>query len=85
MPGASRVPGRVTTAKVLKGAACGHSVTSSRATATSAAVKTACALVGDTAGPVRAPLLALDDDATFELGGLLDRAGATMATVQISQ
>ena len=51
----------------------------------SAAVKTACALVGDTTGPVRAPLLALDDDATFELGGLLDRAGATMATVQISQ
>ena len=29
----------------------------------SAAVKTACALVGDTTGPVRAPLLALDDDA----------------------
>jgi 4-hydroxy-tetrahydrodipicolinate synthase len=47
----------------------------------SAAVKTACALVGDTTGPVRAPLLALDDDATFELRGLLDRAGATTATV----
>ena len=46
----------------------------------SAAVKTACALVGDTTGPVRAPLLALDDDAAFELRGLLDRAGATMAT-----
>jgi len=46
----------------------------------SAAVKTACALVGDTTGPVRAPLLALDDDATFELRGLLDRAGASMAT-----
>ena len=44
----------------------------------SAAVKTACALVGDTTGPVRAPLLALDDDATFELRDLLDRAGATM-------
>jgi hypothetical protein len=29
---------------------------------------------------VRAPLLALDDDATFELRGLLDRAGASMAT-----
>jgi 4-hydroxy-tetrahydrodipicolinate synthase len=46
----------------------------------SAAVKTACALVGDTTGPVRAPLLALDDEATFELRGLLDRAGASMAT-----
>ena len=42
----------------------------------SAAVKTACALVGDTTGPVRAPLLALDDDATAELEGLLERAGA---------
>src|ERR671931_698184 len=29
----------------------------------SAAVKAACALVGDTTGPVRAPLLALEDDA----------------------
>ena len=38
----------------------------------SAAVKTACALVGDTTGPVRAPLLALDDDASAELGRLLD-------------
>jgi 4-hydroxy-tetrahydrodipicolinate synthase len=46
----------------------------------SAAVKTACALVGDTTGPVRAPLLAFNDDATFELRGLLDRAGASMAT-----
>jgi 4-hydroxy-tetrahydrodipicolinate synthase len=46
----------------------------------SAAVKSACALVGDTTGPVRAPLLALDDDATSELRRLLDRAGATMAT-----
>jgi 4-hydroxy-tetrahydrodipicolinate synthase len=46
----------------------------------SAAVKTACALVGDTTGPVRAPLLALDDEATFELRGLLDRAGASLAT-----
>jgi hypothetical protein len=34
--------------------------------------------VGDTTGPVRAPLLALDDDATCELRGLLERAGATM-------
>jgi 4-hydroxy-tetrahydrodipicolinate synthase len=40
----------------------------------SAAVKTACRLVGDTTGPVRAPLLELDDDATAELRGLLDRA-----------
>jgi 4-hydroxy-tetrahydrodipicolinate synthase len=46
----------------------------------SAAVKTACGLVGDTTGPVRAPLLALDDEATFELRGLLDRAGASLAT-----
>jgi dihydrodipicolinate synthase/N-acetylneuraminate lyase len=46
----------------------------------SAAVKAACALVGDITGPVRAPLLALDDDATFELRALLDRAGASMAT-----
>jgi 4-hydroxy-tetrahydrodipicolinate synthase len=46
----------------------------------SAAVKTACALMGDTTGPVRAPLLALDDDATAELGGLLERAGASLAT-----
>jgi 4-hydroxy-tetrahydrodipicolinate synthase len=42
----------------------------------SAAVKAACALVGDVAGPVRAPLLPLDDAATAELAGLLERAGA---------
>jgi 4-hydroxy-tetrahydrodipicolinate synthase len=40
----------------------------------SAAVKTACRLVGDTTGPVRAPLLELDDAAVAELRGLLDRA-----------
>ena len=40
----------------------------------SAAVKTACRLVGDTTGPVRAPLLELDDDATAELRDLVDRA-----------
>lgn len=40
----------------------------------SAAVKTACALVGDRTGPVRAPLLPLDDAATSELGVLLDQA-----------
>jgi 4-hydroxy-tetrahydrodipicolinate synthase len=40
----------------------------------SAAVKTACRLVGDATGPVRAPLLPLDDAATGELTALLDRA-----------
>jgi 4-hydroxy-tetrahydrodipicolinate synthase len=39
-----------------------------------AAVKTACALVGDTTGPTRAPLLPLTDDATTELQRLLDHA-----------
>jgi dihydrodipicolinate synthase/N-acetylneuraminate lyase len=38
----------------------------------SAAVKTACRLVGDTTGPVRAPLLPLDDAATSELAALLE-------------
>ena len=42
----------------------------------SAAVKTACALVGDTTGPVRAPLLPLTGDATAELERLLNRARA---------
>ena len=41
----------------------------------SAAVKTACRLVGDTTGPVRAPLLELDDAAIDELRTLLDHAG----------
>jgi 4-hydroxy-tetrahydrodipicolinate synthase len=40
----------------------------------SAAVKAACRLVGDTTGPVRAPLLALDDAATGELAELLEHA-----------
>jgi 4-hydroxy-tetrahydrodipicolinate synthase len=40
----------------------------------SAAVKAACELVGDTTGPVRAPLLPLDDDATAELAQLLEVA-----------
>ena len=40
----------------------------------SAAVKTACRLVGDTTGPVRAPLLPLDDAATSELATLLENA-----------
>jgi 4-hydroxy-tetrahydrodipicolinate synthase len=38
-----------------------------------AAVKAACTLVGATTGPVRAPLLPLDDAATDELKALLDR------------
>ena len=40
----------------------------------SAAVKTACRLVGDVTGPVRAPLLPLDAQATEELATLLERA-----------
>jgi 4-hydroxy-tetrahydrodipicolinate synthase len=39
-----------------------------------AAVKAACRLVGDTTGPVRAPLLPLDDEATSELAALLEHA-----------
>jgi 4-hydroxy-tetrahydrodipicolinate synthase len=42
-----------------------------------AAVKAACAMVGDVTGPTRAPLLALGEDATAELAGLLERAGAS--------
>ena len=41
-----------------------------------AAVKAACALVGDTTGPVRAPLLALSDEETTELAGIPQRAAA---------
>ena len=40
----------------------------------SAAVKAACRLAGDTTGPVRAPLLPLDDAATDELAVLLEHA-----------
>jgi 4-hydroxy-tetrahydrodipicolinate synthase len=47
----------------------------------SAAVKAACALVGDTTGPVRAPLLPLDEAATAELSALLEHAGAQLAGV----
>ena len=43
----------------------------------SAAVKAACGLVGDTTGPVRPPLLPLDDAATSELAALLERATLT--------
>jgi 4-hydroxy-tetrahydrodipicolinate synthase len=39
-----------------------------------AAVKAACRLAGDTTGPVRAPLLPLDDAATDELATLLEHA-----------
>ncbi len=46
----------------------------------SAAVKAACALVGDATGPVRAPLLPLEDDAAAELQRLLDRAAALPVT-----
>ena len=44
----------------------------------SAAVKTACRLVGDTTGPVRAPLLELDEAATSELAALLERVTPVM-------
>jgi len=40
----------------------------------SAAVKTACRVVGDTTGPVRAPLLELEEPAARELTDLLERA-----------
>ena len=42
----------------------------------SAAVKTACRLVGDTTGPVRAPLLELDDAAAGELAARIALAEA---------
>jgi len=45
-----------------------------------AAVKAACGIVGDTTGPVRAPLRALDDDATRELRTVLDHATAAAVT-----
>ena len=41
-----------------------------------AAVKRGCALAGDTTGPVRAPLLELEDEAAAELARLVERAGA---------
>jgi 4-hydroxy-tetrahydrodipicolinate synthase len=43
-----------------------------------AAVKTACALIGDTTGPTRPPLLPLDDQAVDQLGELLERARTTV-------
>jgi len=42
----------------------------------SVAVKAACQLVGDTTGPVRAPLLPLDAAARDKLSAVLERAGA---------
>ena len=50
----------------------------------SAAVKTACALVGDTTGPVRAPLLPLDDDARGEFIRLLEPAEPSLASASAS-
>jgi 4-hydroxy-tetrahydrodipicolinate synthase len=44
-----------------------------------AAVKTACRLVGHTTGPVRAPLLPLDDETTSELAALLEHATLAQA------
>jgi dihydrodipicolinate synthase/N-acetylneuraminate lyase len=45
----------------------------------SAAVKAACRLVGDATGPVRAPLLPLDDAATSELAALIEQASLAPA------
>jgi 4-hydroxy-tetrahydrodipicolinate synthase len=47
-----------------------------------AAVKTACRLAGDTTGPVRPPLLPLDDAAIGELATLLNEA--TAARIRVS-
>jgi 4-hydroxy-tetrahydrodipicolinate synthase len=44
-----------------------------------AAVKAGAALAGNTTGPVRAPLLALDDAATQELAALVERATLAVA------
>jgi 4-hydroxy-tetrahydrodipicolinate synthase len=44
-----------------------------------AAVKAACGLVGDDPGPVRAPLLPLDDSTIGELAALLERATLAVA------
>lgn len=42
-----------------------------------AVVKTACGLVGDSTGPVRAPLLPLVEPPNRELASLPDRTAAT--------
>jgi 4-hydroxy-tetrahydrodipicolinate synthase len=44
-----------------------------------AAVKAACRLAGDATGPLRAPLLPLDDAATRELAALLERVAPVAA------
>jgi 4-hydroxy-tetrahydrodipicolinate synthase len=44
-----------------------------------AAVKAGCRLVGDTTGPVRAPLLPLDDETTSDLAALLEHAALAEA------
>jgi 4-hydroxy-tetrahydrodipicolinate synthase len=49
-----------------------------------AAVKAACALVGDATGPTRAPLLPLEDDARSELSRLLERAGANLVDTRVT-
>jgi 4-hydroxy-tetrahydrodipicolinate synthase len=49
-----------------------------------AAVKTACALVGDTTGPTRPPLLPLEAQAVDQLGDLLERARTTVPPVRTS-
>jgi dihydrodipicolinate synthase/N-acetylneuraminate lyase len=50
----------------------------------SAAVKTACGLVGDTTGPVRLPLLPLEDEAVDELRDLLDVVQAGRRPTKLS-
>jgi 4-hydroxy-tetrahydrodipicolinate synthase len=47
-----------------------------------AAVKTACGLLGDATGPVRAPLLSLDDAAAGELAALLEHAAGARAAAR---
>ena len=51
----------------------------------SAAVKTACRLAGDATGPVRAPLLELEDAAVAELAGLVERASVVAAVSESSK
>ena len=62
------------------GAAYGRSATSSRATATQPQSRPPARSSATAPGRWRPPLLAFDTDATLELRGLLDHAGATPAT-----
>jgi 4-hydroxy-tetrahydrodipicolinate synthase len=48
-----------------------------------AAVKTACRLAGDTTGPVRPPLLPLDDAATSQLTALVNDAAASVCLLSV--